>query len=261
MGRYDKIRVYYNNQWQQPKVIQVYNGSKFISMGNNESYNKQHMYVYTNSSTRKRATLEREDYSIAGESYSYGDLQLLPLSNAGWNPRGSNAADHIISGCIRKTTNGAVTVFDSGNSTGTCRLKITWNADGTLSLYLNSAYYSGAATTTTTSNAVGANQWVYFQVFAAKGSYNYTITWNGVNTTGKSYNTWAISNATNKIGSDNLQWKDTLTVQLGRYVYQNGDVTYSSRWVVNMNTRVATVGSITNNLKITNTSSTGTRWV
>lgn len=264
MGRYDRIRVWNGSSWRQPSMINVWNGSRYVTLGANDSYNTQHIYANAGGGNYRRATLYRHDYSIPGESYSYGTMSLSPGSNCGWNPHSATSADHYFECTIRKTTNGAVTIFDSGNSAGTCRLRIVWEADGRISMYTRSVYYSSGnkPTTTYTSNAVGANQWATLKIYAAKSTsnsgYNYTITWNGVKTNGTSYNTWAISGASNTVGSSGLEWSGWLDVQLARY---DAGVTRVSTWAVNMKTGQAGVGSISRNMSVTNTSSTGTEWI
>ena len=45
MGRYDKIKVYNNGSFVQPKRIRVWNNGSWLDLGSNDSDNKRSLYV------------------------------------------------------------------------------------------------------------------------------------------------------------------------------------------------------------------------
>lgn len=268
MGRYDNLRVYDGSSWRQPTQVQYWNGSRYVTMGTNTGSEKNHLYVY-NGSSQRRVTLERQDYTIPGEVYSYGTFKLTPKSNAGWNPHENHTQAHLFECDIMKTTNGAVNVFTSKNNNyQTCNFIITWRADGKLECTWTSWYHSSSKdpTVLVTDNAVGANQWVHLKISNPTGkvasAWKTTVTWNGVSKTVTNYNTWTVLNADNTVGDPNLRWKGTLTAKLARY-QGSDDTSRPASWTVNMtsNPVKATAGTIEQSMTVANTSTTGTRWI
>lgn len=269
MGRYDRIEVFDGYSYRKPQEIQVWDGYRYVSLGNDQSYNTQHIYAHTGGGSYPRVTLQREDYVIPGEVYSYGTLKLMPKSNAGWNPHSNTAPAHLFECDIMKTTNGAVNILNSNNGARwKCALIITWNENGTISFYTRSMYHRSGnnPVTITTSNAVGANQWAHLKISAPKGvnssAWQVTIEFNGVVTKGTTYNTWTVANADNVMGDPNLRWRGTANIMLGRY-QGSDDTSRPAQWVLNMSSNpvYASVGSIQQSMTVTNTSTTGTRWI
>ena len=83
---------------------------------------------------------------------------------------------------------------------------------------LRTAYWDSNEDVLTTSNAVGANQWVHIKVQQTAGSTIMTIDFNGVRSTNNSVTrTFQITTATNKVGDTGVQFKDTLIVQGNHY--------------------------------------------
>lgn len=263
MGRYDRIQVYDGSAWRKPSEIQVYNGTRYVSLGSDSSYNTEHIYANNGGDNYPRATLYRHDYTIPGESYSYGTFSLGD-DQLCWNPYKSG--DHYIKCTIKKTTNGAVNILTSKTSNDSSHLIVTWEADGRIKVSIKSEYGKSPGTNNLySSNAVGANQWVTLEIIAYKSSTDgygkLTIKFNGTSVQRDYNHTFSRNGMSNNWGDSNLQFRGTLQVQLAHYTTTKA---VTSKWVVNMtsNPIKATEGKITkNNTKITNTSTTGTEWL
>lgn len=255
MGRYDRIRVYNGSGWQQPSRIRVFSNNAWQDLGENDSAITKSLNVLSGGAWR-RATLNRETYTIPGESYAQGSFSLTPANGYCYCSNSNNSVNTTwyFRCTMRKTDNGEKQVFWTGNSAWSCYLQIVWLADGRVRVSIKSAYGSGSVQSITTSNAVGANQWVYLDVTCNKGVYKMTVNFNGVTTSGNMWETWQITNASNVVGSAGMQFKDGLACQGTKY--SNGS---STMWA-DMNTASGNVGNVAG-VSHVNTSSTGVRWV
>jgi hypothetical protein len=74
-------------------------------------------------------------------------------------------------------------------------------------------YGASGAQTITTSNAVGKDTWARLDVTCNKGSYQMSVTFNGVTTSGSMWKTWLIANADNKVGGNGIVFKDGMEAQ------------------------------------------------
>lgn len=215
MGRYDKIKVYNGSGWVKPNRIRVYANNAWQDLGTDDSANTRALNVH-NGSALVRATLNRTLVTLAGESYLGGDgFRMLPKNGYCYCP---NTRDYVnttwfFRATIRKTDAGQKQVFWTGNASGSCYLFIDWLADGRIKVRIKSYYGSQNEQSVTTTNAVGANQWVYLDVTCNKGVFKMSVNFNGVVTTGYMYETWKISNADNWVGSTGVHFKDMLYMQ------------------------------------------------
>lgn len=225
MGRYDKISVYNGSTWKQPTQIRVYQNGAWVTLGTNDSDNTKSLSVHKNNSF-VRATLNKTITTVPGNYYTVGNSFALKKTDSQGRLirycHEKSLGDWYFRATIRKTSDTEMNVYTLA-STNTY-VKIKWNANGTITA-TNYSHYEGQEYSVTTTNAVGANQWVYLNVTAPKDGSKVTITFNGVSTTGKFYGTWYNNSVAYSIGATGLHFKDSMSLQ-GRD-YNNGLVSIS----------------------------------
>lgn len=251
MGRYDKIRVYHDGQWKQPTQCRVYYNNAWQDLGTNDSYNTRSLYTLKNGNY-VRATLNRQDYSVVTDRWAQGSFSLLPASGFCFCPKSSNAGNYnwYFRATIRKTSDTDQQIFRCGASNS--YIRILWKADGHIQV---TSSYNGTAYSMTTSNAVGANNTVYLNVYANKGSYTTYVEFNGVTTSGNLSASFRINNATNQVGDSAMQFRNNLSA-----AGVNGS---GSTYSVSFDTSYASGsdGSQYSGVNHQESSSTGTNWV
>jgi hypothetical protein len=219
MGRYDKIKVYDGSTWKQPSQIRVYQNGAWVTLGTNDSDNTKSLSVRKDNNF-VRATLNKTITVVPGDYYTVGNgFALTKTDSSGRLLRycvDRELGDWYFRATIRKTSDTAMNVFYLGKD-GSHFVKITWNANGTITA-TNYSTYQGEEYSVTTTNAVGANQWVYLNVTSAKGTAKVTINFNGVETKGNFYGVWYYNGASYKVGQTGLQFKSTMSIQ-GRDYY------------------------------------------
>lgn len=221
MGRYEKIKVYNGSSFVKPSRIRIYNNG-WQDIGTDTSYSTVPMYVRKADGSNARATLNRRDYTVVDDQYASGAFNLLPASgfcfytaNAGWYFRAT----------IYKESDISNQIFYCGTGT-TSYIKIVWNANGTVTVsvrYNNSTIYS-----VTSSNAVTAGNYVYLNVYAAKGSTKVYVVLNGVTTSATLYNQFIVTSATNVVGSTGMRFKDTLSASGAKYPSNTYSVSFNT---------------------------------
>lgn len=207
MGRYDKIKVYSGGTWKTPTYCRVYNNGVWADLGADTSANTKSLYVRKGSSW-VRATLNRQTQTVITDRWLAGSFNLLPANGYNFCPSYSSGWNWYFRATIRKTTSDSQRVFWFG--TGSNYVSIYWNANGTITATVS---YSGTgARSVTSSNAVGANQDVYLNVYANKGSTVLYINFNGVTTSGNVYNNILYNNASNAVGDTYMQFRGNISV-------------------------------------------------
>lgn len=252
MGRYDRVRVYLNGGWHQPSRMYTYLNGQWVDYGGNNDYHRNYMNVWNGS--WRRCLLFREDYTVPGETYSYGTSRLSPTNYTGWDPYNSASGEHFFRATVYKEVNEERLIFHSISNNGSCYFKIFWQADGRIRCEWKSAYSSHNTTTITTDNGVGAGQWVYLDIQCNKGSYRVNINWNGQTKSQNMYSTWTVTNCNNLLGDNNIRFRGSLTAQLG---YYSGGKSRPYYFSCNMDNGT---GSLTG-IAVANTSYVATRWV
>lgn len=237
MGRYDKIAIWHNNGWHQPKEIQVYHLGKFESFGKNDSDNQRTINVYDVKGNKLRATLNKHVVNIPGESFVRGPFNLYPNGNstAGYGNCAMNTGGAtnftwvFYASAMRKTEYGDKNIFVCSTPYGSY-IRVVWLASGHIFV---EAHYSDSANyfQLTTKNAVGENQWVTLNIRQEKGSYTLGIWFNGEYTSGTNYQAFSVINLTNEVGAWGIDFKDIITVQgCGYGVGAEANFNVSQQW-------------------------------
>ena len=232
MGRYDKLRVYDGTNWVQPTRVRYYQNSAWQDLGLNDSDNTRSIYMYTDATHKSRVTLNKHTTTIIEDNCVAGDgFNLLPVNGYCFCPKYSSSADYTFTfECtIRKVSSGDKNIFWTGNGNNNW-FEIVWQNDGRIRVSNRTTYGTGNVETLISSNAVGENTWVHLKVQQYANSTSMAIVFNGVTTTGNKYQTFVVSNATNKVGQTGIQFKDNLLVQGSQWQY------YSNTANLDMNT-------------------------
>ena len=251
MGRYDKIKVYHEGQWKQPTYCRVYSNG-WQDLGDNTSYNTKSLYVYNNGSY-VRATLNRQDYSYVTDRWLEGQFNLLPAYGYCYCPKSSSAGNYnwYFRATVRKPTDGEYQIFKV--TQGSSYIKITWLSDGRIQV--KSSYNGASPSTVTSSNSVGANQDVYLNCYANKGSYTFYIVFNGITTSGNCTGTFKGGSSTNVVGSAGLQFRGNVSASgingSGNTYSSSFDASYAS----------GSDGSNYENATHRESTNSGTNWV
>ena len=179
MGRYDKIKAYYNGNWYQPVNIKTYFGN-WYDLGNNDSYvgsslmpdNYHRRYnIYLPNNTR--VTKYRHDYTEYGSRHSVGFFNILPDNGGLYVPSksaGSNATLHYwgLKCMVYKTANVDQYIYrmeTSGSGSGGSFLHVIWLADGRIKVEarrLGGTTYTGYST----NSYLADSGWVYLDMWA-----------------------------------------------------------------------------------------------
>ena len=254
MGRYNKIKTYYNGSWRTPNRIRVYNNG-WQDLGTNDSYNTKTMKV-RNGNSFVRCTLNRQDTTSVTDRWANGSFSILPAAGYCFCPilYGTNYGAPWYFRCtMRKTAAVDQNIFYCGN--GTSYLQIIWRSDGKVQVSVN---YGGYNYTLVSNNSVSINTDVYLNVYANVLSNVIYIEFNGITTSGSNSNyiSFLDGRATNVVGDTYMQFRNNLSAAGCSY-----DTDY--RYSVNFNTSYA---SGTDNSQYTGvthkeTTTTETTWV
>lgn len=250
MGRYDNIKIYYNNAWRNPNEIYVFQDQWTpASFGRYDSDNTRPLYVY-DGEDYKRITLNRSVETVVTDSWIEGAFNLLPAAGFCWCPNGAwKYYNWYFRATIKKTTLGNKRVFYCGdNATG--YIAIYWQADGTIKVDT----YKTELISVTTSNSVGLNTEAYLNVYSNARDNTIYIEWNDVTSSGTSTQSFIV-NGTNTVGSAGLQFRDTISVAgVGP-----GDSTYTISF--DADTASGSDGNQYTNVNHQETTNTVVRWV
>lgn len=249
MGRYDKIKVYNGSAWVKPTHLRIYNGSSYTDLGKDDSDNKTPLHVYDANGNLQRVTLNKKINTVAGEKYTSGAWNMLPIDGYNWNWTGAAMAIECM---IRRTDNSDKRVFYVGKPG--YFLEVYWLADGRIRI--NSQYGDGTVNSYYSSNYIKTtNSWTYLYIYTGQQSSGGkgTVNWGGT-ITNIWTNAFEVSGTTNVVGSSGLHFKSTFTCQGRKY---NFGVTYFSK---NMETISGTDGSTYQNVNHVDTSYETTTW-
>lgn len=255
MGRYDKIKVYNGEAFVQPSRIRVYNGTTWVDLGTNDSDIQTPLNVH-NGSNFIRATLNKTQVTVPGESYAAGNgFVLLPKGGYCFCPNASSPsltnASWRFRATIRKTSDTALTIFNFAVS-GSSYIKAVWNADG--SVTVSGRYSTGTVKSVTTSNKVKANTWVVLDIKCAKGSSNMSVAFGSTTTTGAMGFNFQSGNCVNNVGVTGIHFKDSLIVTGSKYSNSSTSKT------INMTTASGTTSDY-QSVEHVDTTTTQTQWL
>ena len=205
MGRYDKIKVYKNGSFVQPKRVRVWNNGSWLDLGDNDSTNTRSLYVYKNGS-KKRATLNKTTHYHAGTSYRHGSVEVLG-GNTCFSPNSSYAnTEFLFTAYIRRTNSGSKNIFKMyGRATpNKDYFYIRLNDNGTITIGVNTQFSSYGESSVTTSVAITDNGWHYVKVRAPlNGSKMYVSIDGGSEVSESSKRAWQVW-ANNSLGDSGL---------------------------------------------------------
>lgn len=259
MGRYDRIKVYHNNQWKTPNQIRVYNNGSWVDLGTNDSwvgsnngnYNSRYQMFLANGT---RVTKYRKDTTTVTDQHTEGTFSLLPASGFCWCPSTGGAANFYFRCTAKKTTDAAKRLFYCG--AGGSYVEIWWEADGRLKFVASYDYSPHYAYSI---NAVGANQYVYINVYSNGGSNQININFNGVTHSEVQYGQFYISNATNVVGDANICFKDNFSCCGCKWEWNNSKSIHAVSF--NASTASGSDGSQYTGVTHRESSSTSTSWL
>lgn len=237
MGRYDKIKMLHPNATPMERALnRLYvqgsanrGAENLIDFGTNDSDNTNTLKVYTSDHLWERVTLDKQVTIIPGAKHTTGSFSLDPKSGFCSCTKTSSSNYRKATWYFRTrlkriafTTN--TNVFRCGNSSGTSEVKIIWNSDG--KFYFKRSYGSGGTNTYTTPDAFNSLDAIYQIDFTIENGTN-TLKIKIINmTTEEEVNYTAaltagsnfiISNATNTVGSNEVQLYDYVKAQGVRY--------------------------------------------
>jgi hypothetical protein len=205
MGRYDKIKVYNNGAFVQPKRIRVRRNGAWLDLGSNDSDIKRSLYVYKNG-VKTRATLNKTITNYVGDTYREGGETILN-GNTCFSPTTTKApqGDFEFKAYIRRDTSGAKNIFKTyGVHDDSNHVYITLNDNGTITVNVNCSFGSYDDAVATTDNAITDNDWHYVKVYAPKGGTQYYVQLDeGTKKYASSLRAWQVY-ATNQLGDDGL---------------------------------------------------------
>lgn len=249
MGRYDKIKVYNGSAWVKPTHLRIYNGSGYTDLGKDDSDNKTPLHVYDADGNLQRVTLNKTVNTVAGEKYTSGAWNMLPIDGYNWN---WTAAAMAVECMVRRTDASDKRIFYVGKSGS--YFDVWWLADGRIRI--RSQYNGGTVSTRYSSNYVTAtNTWVYLYIYTGQQNSNGqgSLNWNHTVTTIWT-NAFEVSGTTNVVGSDGIHFKSVFTCQGRKYSY---GITHFSK---NMETISGTDGSTYQNVNHVDTSYETITW-
>ena len=258
MGRYDKIKVYNGTEFVQPSRIRIFDGAAWQDLGANDSDIQTPLNVH-NGTDFVRATLNKTQVTVPGESYAAGDgFTVLPEAGFCFCPNSGNLTNATwhFEATMRKTSDSALNIFNVSITSGSYKggyIKAVWNANGTVTvsgmLKSGSTVYS-----VTTSNAVKKDNWVKFIVDCAKGSSNVNVTLGSTKVTKAFSFNFQSSYVTNTVGATGMHFKETLKMQGTKY--SNSTTTKT----INMTTASGTTSDY-KSVEHVNTTKTETQWL
>ena len=211
MGRYDKIKVYKNGSFVQPKRIRVWNNGSWLDLGDNDSSNARSLYVYKNGS-KKRATLNKTVTSYTGDTYRNGGIQILDGDTC-FSPNSSYTnTEFVFTAYVRRKTSGEKNIFKMYGRATPNRdyFYIKLNANGTVSIGVNTQFSSYGESGVTTSAAITDDKWHYIKVRAPlNGSNMYVSIDNGAEVSASSRRAWQV-------------WADNILGDSGLHIRSDG---------------------------------------
>lgn len=228
MGRYDKISVYHNGAWKQPKRMYVYNNG-WRDFGEANSNNTRTINVRYGNSWH-RVTLNRKDtQKERGEFYAYGRFYVYPANGFCYYPDsdGSNWGFFMN---VRKVESGDKILFYTYSTYGDVHpyLKIVWRDDGHIEVS-NKYSASGTYYSIVSKNAYPLNEWISINVYAVKPTRAITLEILGKNDSQRAYmyGAFTISTATTYIGDSGLHYRAGFTVYGDAYSGSSGKVEFN----------------------------------
>lgn len=237
MGRYDKIKMLNPNTTPMEcplnrLYVQGYanrGAENLIDFGTYDSANTNTLKVYTPDHLWERVTLDKHVTIIPGTKHTTGSFKLDPASGFCSCTKTNNnnyrkAAWYFRTRLKRTAFTTNTNVFRCGNSSGTSEVKIIWNSNG--KFYFKRSYGSGGSNTYTTPDAFNSLDTIYQIDFTIENGTN-TLKIKIINmTTEEEFNYTAaltagsnfiISNATNTVGSNEIQLYDYIKAQGVKY--------------------------------------------
>jgi len=229
MGRYDKLALFNSTQVPIKRLYaQGTNANRaenLIDFGSFDSDNTTTLMVYTELNLWERVTLNKQVTIIPGSKYTTGSFSLLPASGYCCCTKASGSYAKSTWYFKTKLKRTAFTtnanVFRCGSSSNT-EVKITWNSNGKFVFKRAWGGTGGTSTTYTTPDAFSDVDTIYevsFQIDNGTNTLKVSIknTTTDV-TTSYTHNlgggsNFIISNATNTVGSAEVELLDYLQVQ------------------------------------------------
>ena len=263
MGRYDKIKVYYNSSWHTPNQIKVYKeGTGWVDLGTADSDSTKRIEVLNANGYRwQRVTLNKQTNWVQdGEPYTTGMFNLLPVTGYNFDPRRN---DFYMDVTIRKTASGHQQVFISGTNHGSndeSFFIVTWLNDGRIQV--KSHERGGNTYTLETDNAVADNQWTRLIISQPKSNSTVmSVTFNGQTKTGTMYGRWSDSWSYNNVGAGAIQFTGYFRIQ-GTETNDFGSYwAHNCEFSINRNTPTPSNGSTYTNLSINTNGHWDVQWV
>lgn len=268
MGRYDNVRVFYNNAWHRPTRMYVFNGNwQDIGTQDGENVNRsgspaqRHIYVRSGNSN-VRVTKYKNYRTEYGDSYTVNNapIEIYPQNGYQFRTQTNPGSTFIFQCTVRKTAHGPKRLLWTGRANYSSRmyLEIWWEENGTISVHIDNRGITngtGGETRLTSSNAVGDNTWATLVIRCDFRSTTMSLTFNGQTVYGNMWNGFRSqqSDVQCLVGYDSIQFKDTLQIQGTDY---NGN---TSNCTVNMSTGAGS--SSHSNLSIHSDSYTVTEWL
>lgn len=149
MARYDNIKVYNGSSWVKPSEICVWDGSKWISLGGDDSSNTSEMNVW-NGSSWQRKTLNKKINTVTVDKYlQYNANEPI---NVGPYYQMYDCDYYMV---LQPDNTENCTLFESYcSSTIYARMGI-WTLNGTYGFYFGCVYTSDYAYRETNTNSLG----------------------------------------------------------------------------------------------------------
>lgn len=227
MGRYDKIRVYHDGSWKQPKRMYVYNNGTWVDFGTNNSSNTRSVNVRYGNDWH-RVTLNRKDTTKErGEFYAQGRFYIYPENAFCYWPDKTNWGFYMN---VRKVEAGDKILFYTYSTYGDVHpyFKIVWRNDGHIEVS-NKYSASGTYYSIVSKNAYPLNEWISINVYAIKPTRSVTLEIIGRNDSQYVYmgGAFGISTANAYIGDSGLHYRDGFTVYGASYSGASGKVEFN----------------------------------
>ena len=239
MSRYDRIKVFHNNQWKTPNDIKVYNGTTWVSLGGNEEHThtgKELKVKKDNNWVRVTNDWINDTTTVVDYVQSNGSINILDAKQYCYCPSapGSDAwlnkkwRFHVH---VKKDSNSNYTLLSIRNNSGYgengTHIKVVWQSDG--KIYVEAKYTaSGTLYSIISNHAVNANTWLDLDIVQDKDSDYMHIYMNGQETSRAMYGAFAVSNVDGVLGSDGVHFKDNIYLEGGTAASYTGYATLNS---------------------------------
>lgn len=235
MGRYDRLKIYNDlGNFVNPNRLYIqgpnYNRAEnLIDFGLADSDNTTTLKVYTEDRNWERVTLNKHVEIIPGSKYTTGSFKLIPASGfCSCTKTSSNnyrkATWYFRTKVKRVAFSTNTNIFRCGNSSSTSEVKIIWNSDG--KFYFKRSYGSGGTNTYTTPDAFNSLDTIYQIDFTIENGTNKlkikiintsTLEENNYEVSLTAGSNFTITNATNTVGSNEVQFYDYIQAQGVKY--------------------------------------------